>query len=893
MSIPSTNFYVSNTFASIETNPSIAYDFKVTSATHFRVVYITAAGVKTTLTNVSNYVVTNVGNKNGGNINYIGTVAVGDKLVADLIIPANQSTTFDYAVTFQSNALETAIDYVTNLVKRVLGRTERSIRYPSEDTALGAILPDAATRADKGLSFDSVGKVTVTTVSDTGFEFTNVAALQANTTTFLTNRRVQVKGYYTAGAGDFGPDVYVDLTDTTTADDGLSCFVDTLGQRFKRSFENRVQAEWAGATGDGVTDDTLAIQSILDQNKICTLGEGVYRTTSRLELKRGSGIIGNDWSIYPYTNQTGETNNELQESILFYDPASPGENDSVLYSSAEDETVEVTSSFDNTKYGIILRDFVIDGGDKAAFGLYCVRPYEWDVYNLGATNTIKHGMFIAGAYSGSYKKLFAFENLGRGITFGGGQLFWGWTDNYQVNGVAVNDLHAIANGRNKKFNDADSATAWAGATAYTTGDRRSYGGSVYKARSNHTSHASDFTVDFAADKWELDDGRYEGYGLGLFFHRGNELRQWVSENNDGVGLMLSPSSGPNDYESGYVELNNYYIPAVTGGNITASDSTLTTTRSRPFNSSMVGKAITVVGAGPAAADLVTTIASYTSANEVELTGAASTTVANASVTIGSSAVSESRSSVGYGLWVDGQSSSLNNRLVSCFVQGGTYAQTIKLAGTQPSSGRPESGLHIENFYPSKAAGGGFDPIIAGWSNYRLINCASEIVDGISGSAPTGNLDIRGGISFGEEALKTYEEGFWIPVVEGSGTPGSHTLSVKVGRYTRIGNTVIFYGRIVITALDGAMTGVVSITGLPYTASNVGNLFSAVTIGDMVNMGSNPGALSGRIDFNTAKVLLFKHQQTPTVGVATSVQLVPSDFTSTTRLTLSGTYQVDQ
>lgn len=73
--------------------------------------------------------------------------------------------------------------------------------------------------------------------------------------------------------------------------------------------------------------------------------------------------------------------------------------------------------------------------------------------------------------------------------------------------------------------------------------------------------------------------------------------------------------------------------ADTTGAMTSSSATLTTTNSI-FAAGDVGKVIVVVGAGTSSRDLVTTIASYTSATQVSLTASASTTVSNARVIFG-------------------------------------------------------------------------------------------------------------------------------------------------------------------------------------------------------------------------------------------------------------------
>lgn len=74
--------------------------------------------------------------------------------------------------------------------------------------------------------------------------------------------RVRTLGYYTPGDGGSG-DYWFDPSDTTSADNGGTVFVDTVNGRWKLSNPLSVSVKQFGAKGDGVTDDTAAINAAL------------------------------------------------------------------------------------------------------------------------------------------------------------------------------------------------------------------------------------------------------------------------------------------------------------------------------------------------------------------------------------------------------------------------------------------------------------------------------------------------------------------------------------------------------------------------------------------------------------------------------------------------------
>jgi len=97
-------------------------------------------------------------------------------------------------------------------------------------------------------------------------EFSSVTAmLNYDFSSVSDGARVKCNGYNTAGDQFFGPDVFWDASSTATAD-GLSVFdpVASGAGRLVREFDSDINVRWAGALGNGSTDDSSAIQAVID-----------------------------------------------------------------------------------------------------------------------------------------------------------------------------------------------------------------------------------------------------------------------------------------------------------------------------------------------------------------------------------------------------------------------------------------------------------------------------------------------------------------------------------------------------------------------------------------------------------------------------------------------------
>ena len=120
--------------------------------------------------------------------------------------------------------------------------------------------------------------------------------------------------------------------------------------------------------------------------------------------------------------------------------------------------------------------------------------------------------------------------------------------------------------------------------------------------------------------------------------------------------------------------------------------------------------------------------------------------------------------------------------------------------------------------------------------------------GIGLFSPAKTLDVSGeirastGILFGSNTaaantLDYYEEGTWTPAFVTSGGVTTSSITNHLATYTRIGNIVNIYAKISVTlsSLPGQQ---VSISGLPFAASNSTHQHAMIGIGTATNTGGN-------------------------------------------------------
>lgn len=114
---------------------------------------------------------------------------------------------------------------------------------------------------------------------------------------------IQVLGYYTPGDGGGG--LFYWDTNSTEEDDGgiiIETSLTVLSGRWTRSFTGAVNVKWFGAKGNGVTDDTNALQKAIDSDISVYLPEGLFLISFGLNISKSIDFYGAGKNSVIFTN---------------------------------------------------------------------------------------------------------------------------------------------------------------------------------------------------------------------------------------------------------------------------------------------------------------------------------------------------------------------------------------------------------------------------------------------------------------------------------------------------------------------------------------------------------------------------------------------------------------
>jgi len=272
---------------------SFPYAFRLLDAVD---ITVTVDGVEKTL-NID-YTVTGVGVESGGAVVFAAAPASLSAIALIRQVPINRLTDYQYSGDFQSPTVNNDFDRIVMMLQDSGLALANTLRLPPGDAASG-VLPDAAGRALKGLAFDASGAIFLTAAS--GNADVLAAALGSNATAALGGGLVGYDGTKNYVAGTIGKGIKdaaaagaQGIADAATAASAAAAAstntngykadvasvadvtkgaalmgyklnaAGTVGRALTAKLLERVSVKDFGAVGDGVADDTSAIQAAVN-----------------------------------------------------------------------------------------------------------------------------------------------------------------------------------------------------------------------------------------------------------------------------------------------------------------------------------------------------------------------------------------------------------------------------------------------------------------------------------------------------------------------------------------------------------------------------------------------------------------------------------------------------
>ena len=245
------------------------FTFKIYTATDLNV-YVTPAGQEcndvTDLTEA--YTVTGVGLEDGGSITLNTGAGANDLVTIVSAIPSSRTTDYQSNGDFTPETVNNDIDRAISLIKQVESKANRSLL--SSECLQGPkplTLPKPESgefvrwKSDlSGLENVPGSAIAEGVIVETDYvKVLDTVAEMVADTSLIVGQTVRTLGYYTPGDG--GGNDYEIVAAATGTDDGGS-YINLATHQANGLLTGSVKE--FGAVGDGVTDDTAAIQACLD-----------------------------------------------------------------------------------------------------------------------------------------------------------------------------------------------------------------------------------------------------------------------------------------------------------------------------------------------------------------------------------------------------------------------------------------------------------------------------------------------------------------------------------------------------------------------------------------------------------------------------------------------------
>ena len=293
-----------------------AYTFKVFSQNDLTVIVRSATGTETVKTITTHYTVSGVGSAGGGNVTMLTAPASGETLTILREQDLTQELDLVENDPFPAQSLEDSLDKLTFMVQQHSEEIDRSIKASRTNTITSTeFTVSAASRANKIFAFDSAGELSVTQELGTYRGDWAVATAyfvrDLVKDTLSGNIFIAITAHTSSGTQPITANVdsakWALLVDNTGSALGLSSSSGSslvgYNQGSTGAVTRTVQARLRdyesvkdfGAVGDGVADDTAAVQaafSAASAGETILLPSGSYKISSVNFTGKAINLVG-------------------------------------------------------------------------------------------------------------------------------------------------------------------------------------------------------------------------------------------------------------------------------------------------------------------------------------------------------------------------------------------------------------------------------------------------------------------------------------------------------------------------------------------------------------------------------------------------------------------------
>lgn len=290
---------------------------------------------------VSGFMVEGAGDTAGGTVSFATAPGAGLTVVLERRLPIERVTDFLEGGAFSSGTLNTELDYLTASIQQVDADNDTMLRYPAGENPGAVELPSLDNRANMVLGFDGSG----------------------NPIAYSPDGVTASPDFTAPGAGA--------VTRTSTD-----------------KFTDMISIKDFGAIGDGLTDDTLAIQQALAAHDNVYVPPGSYIVSSTITLDNNQSLIGAGTSSVLAASNNSFNVIEMpgKQATLQSLKITGGDAAVKLFGNTQECTQNTVSDLvmDAPNIGILL-----DGGDDPSY------PCYWNNFdNILVEHPATHGVHM-------------------------------------------------------------------------------------------------------------------------------------------------------------------------------------------------------------------------------------------------------------------------------------------------------------------------------------------------------------------------------------------------------------------------------------------------------------------------------------------------------------------